>query len=82
MSSRAGMADELAYRTSIAMQFDARIHTRPVRTQALRIQGRTPVAMLIPRHQLPQHVRQDAAVLVVLHLDIRIDAETNRHVEA
>ena len=37
MSSRAGMADELAYRTSIAMQFDARIHTRPVRTQALRI---------------------------------------------
>jgi hypothetical protein len=83
VSSRAGIADELAYRTPIAMQFDARIHTRPVGRRALRSKGRTTGAkrLLTPRNQLPQHIRQDAPVLVVLDLDVRIDSEANRHIK-
>src|SRR5262252_8498910 len=35
---------------------------------------------LCPLHQLPQHIGQDAAVLIVIDLDGRIDAAADGHV--
>ena len=38
-----------------------------------------PVSDLCLRHQLPQHKRQNAAVLVVINLNRRINPATHRH---